>query len=189
MRFYHGRWQHFLELQGRNASATYDPGRKCSWARFLARRWKLRATAARKQYLAWYSERGQVIARLERGLRGTPMAGTGVILEKYGRQYGISPYFMVAVAATESSIGEAACSNNHYNVWGLASCNNSWHVPAFGSWDEAISFYAQFLVSHWPNHSTPYSFGGYAACSSCWGAKVSSWMHTLFGVAAVTRYP
>jgi hypothetical protein len=137
----------------------------------------------------WYAERGAVIARLERGLRGTPMAGTGVLLERYGRRHGVSPYFMVAVAATESSIGRASCSSNGRNVWGLASCVNSWPVPYFDTWDEAIAFYARFLASRWPGHSTPYSFNGYAACSDCWARKVSSWMSALFGVSSRTRYP
>lgn len=117
------------------------------------------------------------------------MAGTGISLEHWGRAFGISPYFMAATAATESSLGEAACSNNRFNVWGLSSCGSGWYVPAFASWDTAIAFYARFLTSHWPHHSTPYSFVGYAACDSCWGAKVSQWMHSLFGVPAVTRYP
>ncbi len=117
------------------------------------------------------------------------MAGTGTSLERWGRRFHVSPYFMAAAAATESSLGEAACSNNRYNVWGLSSCGSGWYVPAFASWDEAIAFYARFLASHWPGHSTPYSFTGYAACSPCWGRKVSEWMHSLFGVPAVTRYP
>lgn len=122
-------------------------------------------------------------------MRGTPMAGTGILLERHGRRHGVSPYFMVAVAATESSIGVAACRNNRRNVWGLASCVNSWPVPYFETWDEAIAFYARFLASRWPGHSTPYSFRGYAACSECWARKVSYWMGALFGVPARTVYP
>jgi len=117
------------------------------------------------------------------------MAGTGLILERHGRRHGVSPYFIVAVAATESSIGHAACSNNRFNVWGLSSCGSGWYVPSFRSWDEAIAFYADFLARRWPGHSTPYSFRGYAACDACWGRKVSEWMGRLFGVPAETRYP
>lgn len=117
------------------------------------------------------------------------MSGTGRYLERWGRIYHVSPYFMAAAAATESSLGEAACSNNRYNVWGLASCNGSWYVPAFATWNEAIRFYARFLSSRWPGHSTPYSFVGYADCSACWGAHTSSWMSRLFGVSNSTRYP
>ena len=133
--------------------------------------------------------RQHVVSKLERGLAGSPMAGTARILEGQGRRYHVSPYFMAAVAATESSLGRVPCSNNRKNVWGLASCVNSWPVPYFETWKEAISFYARFLSSRWPSHSTPYSFRGYAACSECWAQKVSYWMRALFNVPAVTRYP
>jgi hypothetical protein len=129
------------------------------------------------------------VNQLERGLRGSPMAGTARILEAQGRRHHISPFFMAAVAATESSLGRVPCSNNRRNVWGLASCNQSWSVPYFETWKEAIAFYARFLSSRWPSHSTPYSFRGYAACSECWAAKVSYWMRSLFGVGSSTRYP
>ena len=130
-----------------------------------------------------------VVNQLERGLRGTPMAGTARLLEAQGRRHRVSPFFMAAVAATESSLGRVPCSNNRKNVWGLASCVNSWPVPYFETWKEAIAFYARFLSSRWPGHSTPYSFRGYAACSDCWARKVSYWMRSLFGVPAETRYP
>lgn len=156
---------------------------------YLAKVWRAKARAERKAYVKWWGDVGRVVTLLERGLRGTPMSGTGALLEKWGRRYGVSPYFMVATAATESSIGHASCSNNPKNVWGLASCVNSWPVPYFETWDEAISFYAKFLAERWRGHSTPYSFRGYAACSDCWGRKVSWWMGRLFGVAASTRYP
>lgn len=117
------------------------------------------------------------------------MAGTGADLERAGRQYHVSPYFMAAAAATESSLGAAACGYGGYNAWGLANCDGSWGVPTFHSWGEAYAFYARFLASRWPGHASPYSFRGYAACDECWGRKVSEWMHTLFGVPAVTRYP
>jgi hypothetical protein len=164
-------------------------GKSCHWAKFAAAEWKARAHSARRSYGRWLRIVGQVVTRLERGLVGSPMAGTGVILEREGRKHGVSPYFMAATAATESSLGHAACSNNRFNAWGLANCTGIWYVPSFRSWDEAIAFYAKFLSSRWPSHSTPYSFSGYAACDDCWARKVSSWMGTLFGVPARTRYP
>ena len=117
------------------------------------------------------------------------MEGSGVYLERHGRRWGVSPFFMVATAATESSIGEAACGSGGYNAWGLGNCGSAWSVPSFGSWDEAIAYYARFLAKGWPGHSSPYSFSGYAACDACWGRKVSSWMSSLFGVPARTVYP
>jgi hypothetical protein len=164
-------------------------GKTCRWARFAADTWQARARSARRALERWQRTVGHVVARLERGVRGTPMEGTGAILERHGRRYGVSPYFIVAVAATESSIGHAACSSNRMNVWGLSSCGSGWYVPHFRSWDEAILFFVQFIDRRFHGHSTPYSFRGYAACSDCWARKVSEWMGRLFGVPARTVYP
>lgn len=183
-------WSRQEARGGRLADRTpVARGKTCRWARFTAAEWQARALSARRALQRWEKSVGRVVAHLERGLRGTPMEGTGILLERHGRIHGVSPYFMVATAATESSIGHASCSNNPKNVWGLASCVNSWPVPYFETWDEAISFYARFLAERWPGHSTPYSFRGYAACDDCWGRKVSSWMSSLYAVPAVTRYP
>lgn len=196
LKFYAGRVAYWRDKRGAVKSVNRLPAfRGCP--RYLANVYQRRAAIERKTYYLWMAvqkkkrerELRGTLLLLERGLRGTPMAGTSKTLEKWGRRFGVSPYFMVAVAATESSIGHAACSNNRYNVWGLASCNSSWYVPPFRSWDEAIRFYANFLAKRWPGHSTPYSFAGYAACDACWGRKVSEWMGHLFGVPAVTRYP
>jgi hypothetical protein len=117
------------------------------------------------------------------------MAGTGSILEPVARRYRISPFFIVAVSATESSIGRAPCRNNRRNVWGLASCNDSWPVPYFDSWQEAYVFYAKFLTERWPHARTAHDYRGYAACTPCWGRKTSYWMSRLFGVGPSVRYP
>jgi hypothetical protein len=117
-----------------------------------------------------------------------PMSGLGATIERVGRRYHVSPYFVVAAAATESSIGLAACSNNHMNVWGLSSCGSGWYVPSWRSWDEALAFYARFLTSHWPGATSTYSYRGYARCSDCWGAKVAQHMSHLFGVGNSVRY-
>jgi len=151
--------------------------------------WSKRALSSRRLTERWQHSIGQVISRLDHGLAGTPMEGTGVSLERWGRRYHVSPYFMAAVAESESSLGFAACGPGGYNAWGLGNCGSAWSVPSFGSWDEAIAYYARFLAHGWPGHSTPYSFDGYAACSSCWGNSVSSHMRSRFGVPAVTRYP
>jgi hypothetical protein len=133
-------------------------------------------------------KRSDVAKHLNRALAGTPLAGTGYLLEQAGHKHGVSPYFMVAAAATESSLGRVPCSNNPKNIWGLASCTNSWPVPYFETWREAFHFYARFLAQRWPTASTPHHYYGYAACSSCWGDKTAWWMSRLFGVQATTRY-
>lgn len=163
--------------------------RTCHWVQHALSEWQGRARAAHQNYLRWWQSVGQTVRRLDQGLAGSPMAGTGVSLEKAGREYHVSPYFMAAAAATESSLGAAGCGPGGYNAWGLANCAGIWSVPAFQSWADAYAYYARFLASRWPGHSTPYSFRGYAACDECWARKVAEWMHTLFGVPAVTRYP
>ncbi len=81
--------------------------------------------------------RAQTAITLNQGLRGTPMAGTGFALERAAHKWKVSPFFIAAIAATESSLGKKACRNNRYNAFGLASCGYSWRVPNFRSWADA----------------------------------------------------
>jgi hypothetical protein len=200
VKFYAGRIAYWYNKRGAGAdqargivrdtgglSRGVPSGATCP--RYLAHVLQRKARAVRLAYERWESTIGQVVHRLDRVLAPTPLAGTGRDLEEIGRHHHVSPYFIVAVAATESSIGRVACSSNHKNIWGLSSCGSGWYVPQFASWREAYTFFARFVNRQWPGHSTPYSFRGYAACSDCWARKVSSWMRSLFGVAAVTRYP
>lgn len=124
------------------------------------------------------------------GVRVGPMSGHERELEAVARRYGWSPFFIFAASITESSGGLAACRSNHFNVWGLASCG-SWNgvAPAVGnSWTQAFDYYARFLIGHWPSASSTYSFGGYAACSSCWGEHTAAHMRRYFGVGNGVRY-
>jgi len=151
------------------------------------RRWVLNLwTQRRSACIHVLHQRIEVWRRLERGLSGSPMAGTGRDLEAAGRRHHVSPYFIAAIAATESSLGAAMCG--HYNAWGLGNCTGIWNVPAFGSWAEAYDFMGRFLHERWPNARTPYDYHGYAACSSCWGSKTASHMARLFGVTASVSY-
>jgi hypothetical protein len=184
-----GTWDWQQKRYGQLADRTpLVRGKSCHWARYAAEEWTARAASARRSYDRWWKSVGQTVRRLDAGLAGTPMAGTGASLEKHGRRHGVSPYFMAAVAATESSLGAAACGAGGYNAWGLGNCGTAWSVPSFSSWDEAIAYYARFLT-RWSGHATPYSFRGYAACDECWARKVSEWMGRLFGVSSETRYP
>lgn len=165
--------------------ASSQRGRDVLWQHRHMRSWALRTL--RDVHTQVY--RQAVVSRLERGLQGSPMAGSGRALERAAWRYRISPFFIVAVAATESSIGRAACSNNRFNVWGLANCSGIWHVPAFRSWGEAYTFYARFLAERWPDATTCHHYYGYAKCSACWGRKTAAWMSSLFGVGPAVRYP
>ena len=149
-----------------------------------------RSDAAR----AKHSPRFLVGQALNRGLAGSPMAGTGFALEAAGWRWKIQPAFIAAIAAKESSRGVAACRNNRFNAWGLASCGTGWHVPTFRSWSEAYQFMGRFLSSRWPQALVPWDYAGYAAyvgtpsCSSCWGTKGAGFMRDLFGSNVGTRY-
>lgn len=188
--FYRVRYSHHRRARG--LATEWPPGRKprnCADASYLADVWQARSLSERRATERWQKTIGQVVARLAHVIDGTPLAGTARDLEEVARHYHVSPYFIVAVAATESSIGEAACSSNRKNIWGLSSCGGGWYVPKFASWREAYEFFAAYVNRQFPGHSTPYSFADYAKCSACWARKVSEWMSSLFGVPAVTRYP
>lgn len=124
------------------------------------------------------------------------MAGTGRALEASGWKWHISPFFIAAIAETESSLGKAACSGNPYNAFGLASCGtwNGVPPPHFRSWAHAYDFEARYLTGHtwvttgWPHARTTYDFHGYARCSSCWGATNESHMRARFGVSGSVVY-
>lgn len=149
------------------------------------RQWQLRVWTAR---LEQCNARRAVVRTLQRGLAGTPMAGTEAALEAAGRQHGISPYFIAAVAGTESSFGAAACRGAPFNAFGLASCGTSWRVPYFPTWRSAYLFMGSFLTSRWPSATTTMHYYGYAANSSAWGAKCAYWMRERFGVGNSVRY-
>lgn len=159
--------------------------RTCTVARHAYRLHLTLAVAAQRKL----DQTDPIIARLNRGLSGTPMEGLGKTLRDVGRRFDVSPFFMAAAAGTESSFGHAGCGNNPKNVWGLAACDGRWYVPYFETWDEAITFYASFLAKRWPSASSPYHYYGYAACDACWGRKTSAWMQSRFGERAFTKFP
>lgn len=134
------------------------------------------------------SPRAQLARKLNRGLYGTPMAWTGWKLEQAGHTWNIHPALIAAIAGTESSFGRAPCRNDRFNAFGLASCTNSWPVPRFRSWAHAYQFMGRFLSERWPSARTPYDLHGYAACSSCWAARVS-WFMRHMGFPSTVRYP
>jgi hypothetical protein len=158
--------------------------RSTAYRRWVLHRWQERY----RDCIRALHARDGIIRTLNRGLQGTPMAGTGRELERAGRRHHVHPAFIAAIAGTESSFGHAACSNNPRNAFGLSSCGSGWRVPYFETWEEAYDFMARFLSGRWPNASSTYSYHGYAACSSCWGRKTASWMSSRFGIGNTTRY-
>jgi hypothetical protein len=176
--------------QKRTRAASPWKPHSTAYRRWVLSRWQQRRTDC----VSTLNARGSMINRLNRGLDGTPMEGTGGELEQAGRRYGIHPAFIAAIAGTESSFGAAACRGT-LNYWGLASCGNGWPVPRFATLAEAYDFMGRFLTgrtsitSGWPNARTTYDYHGYAANSQAWGAKCAYWMRTRFGVGPEVRYP
>lgn len=146
------------------------------------------ATRREARSPAAHSPRFLVAQALNRGLAGSPMASTGFALEAAGWRWKVSPFFIAGIAATESSLGAAACSNNRFNAFGLSSCGGGWAVPAFRSWGEAYQFMGRFLKARWPRATSTYDYRGYAADSRAWGASTARHMADLFGVENETRY-
>lgn len=67
--------------------------------------------------------------------KGSPLAGQGQTLVKYGNRYGVDPRLLVALAGAETSFGtdpNAGQDPAHFNVWGWGP-----HIK-FRSWDDAI---------------------------------------------------
>ena len=153
------------------------------------RKWQLQLWTGRLNACRHQKETHEdVIVQLESGLARTPMAGTGRDLFAAARKFRISPFFIAAIAGTESSFGAASCRGNPYNAFGLASCGSSWNVPYFPTWKHAYLFMGKFLTDRWPSASTTYHYYGYAACSSCWGAKTAMHMRSRFGVDNGVRW-
>jgi hypothetical protein len=114
------------------------------------------------------------------------MEGTGEIIVNQSEKYDINPYFVVAVAGKESSLGAAACSKNRKNVWGLGACGRVWSVPRFKNWIQAINYFVRFIDRLWPNAQTPFQFYGYCnGCETEWGNDVAGYMRNMGGSTRV----
>lgn len=137
--------------------------------------------------------REHVVQTLDRGLYGTPMAWTGRELEAAGWKWHVSPYFIAAIAGTESSFGAAHCTQSRYWIFGLGSCGRSWTPPYWQSWRGAYDYFARFLWDRWISRGARSATSiGYTFCPPCgarWGAKVEEHMRALFGVGSGVRYP
>jgi len=114
------------------------------------------------------------------------MKGTGKIIVNQSRKYGINPYFVVAVAAKESTLGSESCSSNPRNVWGLGACGRAWNPPYFQTWTQAVNYFIRFIERLWPRAETPYEFYGYCnGCESEWGSAVSDHMRSIGGTTRI----
>ncbi len=140
------------------------------------------ATSSRAAHKPRHSHRFLIAQRVNRGLRGTPLARLGFVFEAAGWRHRLSPFFLAGASATESSLGTAACQANPKNIWGLGSCDRAWRVPYFETWPKAIGYFARFVRLHWPRARTAYELYGYCGCGArSWGSRTSGSMAQLFG--------
>ncbi len=74
---------------------------------------------------------------LDNALASSPLAGKGVTFVLAGRQYGVDPRFMVAIARQESSLGKYLSGS--FNPFGIGPGVD------YPSWDDAIFALAKRL--------------------------------------------
>ena len=125
----------------------------------------------------------------------SPMTGTGAVFVAEGREHGVDPAFLVAIAGAESSFGQLLysengdeCSYNAFN-WFFGP---TWPQSDFGSWDEAIGRVAQGLAGELYYGAGLYSVEAIAPryCpdgTSNWINNVTSFMTQLGGDPADTQ--
>lgn len=135
-------------------------------------------------------KRSDVAQRLNRGLAGTPMQGTGWKLEHAAHRHNVSPYLIAAIAGVESSYGRVHCRQSRYWVFGLGSCGRNWTPPLFRSWGHAYDYMARFLRDRWISRGASSATSiGYTYCPPCgsrWGAAVDWHMSRLGWPTRVT---
>lgn len=145
-------------------------------------------------------QRERVVVKLNRGLRGTPMAGTGRVLEQVGWRWNVNPFFIVGVSGKESSLGTQACRANPRNIWGLNSCRRGRYIdldgdgrherlPLLRTWGHAYTWFARYVRVRQPRAQTPWDFRGYCWCDEDqWAGVVAATMRRLFGASPRVRY-
>jgi hypothetical protein len=131
-----------------------------------------------------HSYRFHVALKLKEGLRGTPLARHAFKLEAEGWRWNINPFFVAAVAGTESSFGAAACGGN---AWGLGNCG-----IAFTSLADGIGYATKLLRTSYLDdglRTLEHVGGRYAACGSCWAERTEFFMRERFGSPLMLTYP
>lgn len=149
-----------------------------------------------------HSPRFVVAQKLARGISSFCRQGAGACalrgqaftIEAVGWSHHLSPAFMVGAAMTESSGGDAACSSNPRNIWGLNSCSGGYFihgpVPQFPTWASAFDYFASFVQERWPGARTVWDLVGYCGCgTAAWGNRTFSFMARLGFGGGRLAYP
>lgn len=85
-----------------------------------------------------------VASRIDTYLRGqgSPLAGKGQKFVDVGKQYGVNPVFLAAIAGAETDFGKYGPSQRIYNPFGLGP------GMRFPSWDRSIEYAARNLATN-----------------------------------------
>ncbi|MEI6449904.1 MAG: hypothetical protein WCP98_08130 [Actinomycetes bacterium] len=128
-------------------------------------------------------------------VHSSPMTGAGATFAAEGREHGVDPAFLVAIAGAESSFGQFLysengdqCTFNAFN-WFYGA---TWPQSDFGSWDEAIGRVAEGLAGSLYYGAGLYSVDAIAPryCpdgTANWVNNVKSFMTQCGGDPADTR--
>ena len=126
---------------------------------------------------------------------GSPMTGTGATFVAAGRQYGVDPAFLVAIAGAETNFGQFLYSSNGdqclYNAFNWFY-GPTWPESDFASWDEGITRVAAGLAGPLYYGSGLYAVDTIAPryCpdgTANWLSNVGLFMTALGGNPADTR--
>lgn len=97
-----------------------------------------------------------IAKRLNRVLcRYGPQCGTGNAYVRSGKRWNVSPFYIAAISAVESTFGQAICAP--HNAWGvIAYCGSG-----FSSWAAGIDYVSRLIRVSFINRglSNPWSIG------------------------------
>ncbi len=85
-------------------------------------------------------ERADMVARIDRFLAGSPMAGLGAVIVENAERTGVEPRLCPAIAYAESSLGRQNCGS--FNPFGMIGFS-------FGSWEQAIESFHDNVLARW----------------------------------------
>jgi len=118
------------------------------------------------------------------GYLSSPLRRQLVGIVKAARAAGISPFFLLAIAGTESGFGVQACGGN---AWGWASCQVTFNNFTQGASAVAKALRANYLDHHLNTVDTV-SRVYCPPTASSWAGKVRFFMTRVFGVEEGLRW-
>ena len=111
-------------------------------------------------------------------LADTKMAGYGSVFYENEMNYHINTYFAIAVARTESGIGDSPASDSCNNIFGILN-NPDGSIRCFDTKAEGIECFYKLLASYCDVGRTCADTIGEVYCNDSWAEQVSSFMYEL----------